>query len=298
LATIFLLDLEDDLSSLPVNLVLSQGTVADFDEMLQEDMQYHGDGGVLVKHGAGVAFIPQTASQRDERVQSFTTRINKVKSASTVVGCVELAKLDEHRRDITIQALGEGGAESVILAAKPGHLLWTDDCRLGGFARTEHGVKSAWTQVVLQWAALHGYISEQKFFKSSARLIGFGYSFTSPSVPVLIAAAEIADWDQSRWPFSQALDQLGTELIQLRDAASLTVSFLERVYRESILDERRRAITLTLMDKLGDRSGGSLIVQEIKRAVPIAFGLNALGAAAAVSTIDAWLRSRTIRTIG
>jgi tetratricopeptide (TPR) repeat protein len=298
LATIFLLDLEDDLSSLPVNLVLSQGTVADFDEMLQEDMQYHGDGGVLVKHGAGLAFIPQTESERAERVQAFTARINKVKSASTVVGCVELAKLDKERRELTIKALGEGGAESIVLAAKPGHLLWTDDCRLGGFARTEYGVKSAWTQVVLQWAALHGYISEQKFFKSSALLIGFGYSFTSPSLPVLIAAAEIADWDQSRRPLSQALDQLGTESIQLRDAASLTVVFLERVYRESILDERRRAITLTLMDKLGNRLGGPSIVQETKRAVPIAFGVNALGAAAAVSTIDAWLNSRTIRTLG
>jgi tetratricopeptide (TPR) repeat protein len=298
LATIFLLDLEDDLSSFPVNLVLSQGTVADFDDMVQEDMQFHGDGGVLVKHGAGLAFIPQTESERAERVQSFTARINKVKSASTIVGCVELAKLDKERRELTIKALGEGGAESIVLAAKPGHLLWTDDCRLGGFARTEHGVKSAWTQVVLQWAALHGYISEQKFFKSSARLIGFGYSFTSPSVPVLIAAAEIADWDQSHWPFSQAINQLGTESIQLREAASLTVSFLERVYRENILDERRRAITLALMDKLGDRSGGPSMVQEIKKAVPIAFGLNALGAAAAVSTIAAWLNSRTIRTIG
>ena len=281
-----------------MNLVLSQGTVADFDDMVQEDMQFHGDGGVLVKHGAGLAFIPQTESERAERVQSFTARINKVKSASTIVGCVELAKLDKERRELTIKALGEGGAESIVLAAKPGHLLWTDDCRLGGFARTEHGVKSAWTQVVLQWAALHGYISEQKFFRSSARLIGFGYSFTSPSVPVLIAAAEIADWDQSHWPFSQAINQLGTESIQLREAASLTVSFLERVYRENILDERRRAITLALMDKLGDRSGGPSIVQEIKKAVPIAFGLNALGAAAAASTIAAWLNSRTIRTMG
>jgi tetratricopeptide (TPR) repeat protein len=298
LATIFLLDLEDDLSGLPVNLVLSQGTVADFDEMLEEDTRFQGDGGVLVKHGAGIALIQQTAAERAERVQSFAARINKVKSASTIVGCVELAKLDKERRELTIKALGEGGAESIVLAAKPGHLLWTDDCRLGGFARTEHGVKSAWTQVVLQWAALHGYISEQKFFKSSARLIGFGYSFTSPSVPVLIAAAEIADWDQSHWPFSQAISQLGTESIQLREAASLTVSFLERVYRENILDERRRAITLALMDKLGDRSGGPSIVQEIKKAVPIAFGLNALGAAAAASTIAAWLNSRTIRTIG
>jgi hypothetical protein len=115
--------------------------------MAREDMQFHGDGGVLVKHGAGVAFIPQTESERAERVQSFTARINKVKSASTIVGCVELAKLDKERREITIKALGEGGAESIVLAAKPGHLLWTDDCRLEdlqepSMASSQPGLKS------------------------------------------------------------------------------------------------------------------------------------------------------------
>jgi hypothetical protein len=93
----------------------------------------------------------------------------------------------------------------LFLAARPGHLLWTDDSRLAGFAKNEHGVKSAWTQVLLQWAAQRGHISEQKFFASTAKLIGYGYSFTSPSLPALIAAAEISDWDKARWPLSRAL---------------------------------------------------------------------------------------------
>ena len=210
---------------------------------------------------------------------------------------LELAKLDKQRRDVTIKALGEGGAESIVLAARPGHLLWTDDSRLAGFAKNEHGVKSAWTQVVLQWAAQRGHISEQKFFASTAKLIGCGYSFTSPSLPALIAAAEISDWDKARWPLSRALDQLGTDSIQLRDAASLTVPFLERIYRESILDERRRALTWALMDQIGNRSDGIPMVQAIKRAVPSAFGVNGLGADAAISTIDAWLKNRPIQLV-
>jgi predicted nucleic acid-binding protein len=221
-----------------------------------------------------------------------------VKSCARILGCLELATLDKERREVTIKALGEGGAESIILASKPGYLLWTDDSRLAGFARTEHGVKSAWTQVVLQWAAQKGHISEQKFFTSTARLIGYGYSFTSPGLASLIAAAEIADWDKARWPLSKALNQLGTESIHLRDAVSLTVLFLERVYRESILDERRRAITLELMNQLGNRPGGVQAVQAIKRAVAFAFGLNVLGTAAVLSAIDAWLKSRTIRPVG
>jgi tetratricopeptide (TPR) repeat protein/predicted nucleic acid-binding protein len=297
LATIFLLDLESDLAAFPVGLVLSQGTVADFDEMLQEDSRFQGEGGLLVKHGDGIALISQTPSDRAKRVQSFTERINKVKSASKIVGCVELAKLQKQHRELMNKAFGEGGAESIILAATPGHLLWTDDLRLAGFAKTEHGVKSAWTQVVLQWAAQRGHISEQKYIDSTARLIGYGYSFTSPNLASLIAAAEMAEWDQTRWPFSQALNQLGTEVILLRDTAVLSLSFLTRVYRETILDERRRAITVALMDKIGNRQGGTQFVQEIKKAVPLAFGLNVLGEEAVISAIDAWLNSRTLRII-
>ena len=59
LATIFLLDLEDDLANFPVNLVLSHGSVADFDDMLREDTRYQGEGGVLVKHEGGIALIPR-----------------------------------------------------------------------------------------------------------------------------------------------------------------------------------------------------------------------------------------------
>ena len=207
---------------------------------------------------------------------------------------MEFAKLDKHRRELTIKALGVGGAESIILAAKPGHLLWTDDSRLAGFARNEHGVKSVWTQVVLQWAVQRGYISEQKFFASTAKLIGYQYSFTSPSLPALIAAAEMSEWDKARWPLSRALEQLGNESIQLRDAVSLTVPFLERVYRANILDERRRVLTWALMDQIGKRVGGIQMVKAIKRVVPSAFGVNVLGATDAVSAIDAWLNDRPI----
>jgi tetratricopeptide (TPR) repeat protein/predicted nucleic acid-binding protein len=297
LATMFLLGLESDLVALPVSLVLSQGTVAEVDEMLQEDARFQGEGGVLVKHGAGIALIPRTPSERAERVRLLTERITKVKAASATVGCVEMAKLEKLHRELMVKAFGEGGAESIVLSAKSGHLLWTDDMRLAGFAKTEQGVKSAWTQVVLQWAAQRGYISEQRFVDCTARLIGYGYSFTSPSLASFVAAAEISEWDQARWPFSKALGQLGTESILLRDAAVLTLSFLEKVYRETILDERRRAITVSLMDQIGNRQGGTPFVHEIKRALRVAFGLNVLGAEAAVSAIDAWLNSRTIRTI-
>jgi hypothetical protein len=156
-------------------------------------------------------------------------------------------------------------------------------------------MKSAWTQAILLWAAQRGHISEQQFFGSTAKLIGYGYTFTSPSLPALIAAADIAEWDKSRRPLSQALALLGTESIQLRDAAQLAVYFLPHVYRQNILDERRRAITLELLDQIGSRTGGVQVIQAIRGAVPQVFGLDVIGAEAATSTIDGWLNSRAIK---
>jgi hypothetical protein len=51
------------------------------------------------------------------------------------------------------------------------------------------------------------------------------------------------------------------------------------------------------MDQIGKRPNGVQMVQAIKRAVPLAFGVNVLGAAAAVSAIDAWLNNRPIRPV-
>ena len=64
-------------------------------------------------------------------------------------------------------------------------------------------LRFVWTQVLLQWATSKGYISEDVFVKSSALLMGFGYSFTSLSVPVIAAAAKIANWDRSEFPYGQ-----------------------------------------------------------------------------------------------
>ena len=295
LATIFMLELENFLSNLPVTLAISQGTLAELNEMLREATLFQGEGGVLTKSGAGIAFVQITQADREARRQLLNTRIEKIKTICKVMGCVELAKLDAQHREMMIKGLGQGGAESILLASNAGHLLWTDDSRLASFARTEHGTKSAWTQSVLQWAEQKGYVDAESVAASTARLIGLGYVFTSPSLLALIEAAKLADWDSAKWPLSAAIDQLGSETILVGDAATLAIHFMDRVFREIILDERRRSILRTILDKLANRKGGIQAIQAIKTAIPNFFGLNALGATDAVNTIETWLKGRTIR---
>lgn len=295
IAAIFLLDFQDLLTRLPVSLVLSQGVLAELNEMLRNESLFKGEGGILTTVAGRVVMIPVTATEREERHRLLASRINKLTSACKIVGCMEVAKLDAMRRDDMTKAFGQAGMESIVLASQPGHLVWTDDCRLAGFARTEYGSKSVWSQVVMQWAAAKGYISQKDFLTGTARLIGYRYLFTSPSTPALVAAAELAEWNATSWPFRAAIEQLGSETIQIRDAAALGLSIIIEVYRQVILDEKRRSAIRAVLDQLANRSGGVSVVKEIRRAIPRVFGLNAIGAADAVATVESWLRSRAVQ---
>lgn len=294
-ASILLLNLQDLLPSIPVRLLISQGTLSELNEMLREEALFRGaGGGVLTRIEHRTAYIPITEAEKARRLEVLQSNIEKLKSLATVVSCVELARLDSQQREATIKVFGQGGAESVILASRPGHLLWTDDHRLAGAARNDFGVMSAWTQCITHWSAIKGFVAAENFADISAKLIGYGYYFTSPSPASLVAAAKIADWNPTQWPLAAALEQLGTKNIDPRAAAVLSVSFLERTYREAIFDERRRMIVQQLLDKLAKRSEGIDIIKAIKKALSTVFGLNVVGAADAESTIEAWLKVREL----
>ncbi len=58
-----------------------------------------------------------------------------LESSCEVRGCRELASLDSERRGSLIEAFGLHGAQSIILASNPRHVLWTDDFILAECAR-------------------------------------------------------------------------------------------------------------------------------------------------------------------
>jgi tetratricopeptide (TPR) repeat protein len=293
-ATILLLNLQDTLRSIPVRLLITQGTLAELNEMLRQESLFRGDGGVLTRIEHRTAYIPITQAERARRLEVLQSIIEKLKSLATVVSCVELAGLDSQQRETTIKVFGQGGAESVIVSSRPGHLLWTDDHRLAAAARNDFGVMSAWTQCITQWCATKGFVAAENFADISAKLIGYGYYFTSPTPASLVAAAKLGDWNPTAWSLSAALEQLGTKSIDPRAAAVLAVSFLERTYREAILEERRRMIVQQLLGKLAKRGEGIAIIKAIKKAISTVFGLNVVGAADAESTIEAWLKAREL----
>ena len=127
----------------------------------------------------------------------------------------------------------------MILASEPGHLLWSDDYVLAECARAQYGVRRVWTQVVLQARAKQGAVEPSVFAGATAKLAGYGYSFTSLNTPSLMRAGELAKWNPAAWPLKQVLRQFGAETIALLDTGRLIAEFIVQLYREDLFADHR-----------------------------------------------------------
>src|SRR5206468_12866459 len=80
--------------------------------------------------------LPSFPTRRSSDLRTELARIDELvdflESSCEVRGCQELASLDPERRENLVKWFGQHGAESILLAFRPGHVLWTDDLILAG----------------------------------------------------------------------------------------------------------------------------------------------------------------------
>jgi hypothetical protein len=200
-----------------------------------------------------------------------------------------LASIDPEKRTVFVDGIGQHGAESMILASMPGHILWTDDHVVSRLALGEFGVRRAWTQGILQALAEQGVIEGDYFFEASAKLLGWGYYFTSSSVPVLMKSATLANWQPESWPLKQALEVFEDQSVDLQVALQLAVGFLVMLYNQTVLPETQNRIIFRFLDRLASRRHGLKGIEAIADNIPRIFGLNAVRAQQAEKAIRHWI---------
>ncbi len=297
IATLMILECADVLRVLPVSLIVSQGTMGVLQDLLSEEEVNTAEGGSLGKTDSGYALVERTEAHRLARISALSNTIELLRTLAKVIPCRELAGFEAERRDTLDKAFGRYGAEAIVLASTPGRVLWTDDHRQAGFAMTEHGVRRIWTQAMLQFGTTRGSIKPEQYFEASAKLLGFGYLFTSSNPLVLLRAGTLAEWGPDRPPLKQALDQFEAEHIDMIGQLQLATLFLTRLYREPISGDLRDLVLVRILDNLATRPNGLDGIRAVQQAVPRVFGLNVVGATQCAACIQRWLESRSSKLI-
>ena len=299
IASLFLLDRLDLLENWPIDLVVSRNTVNELRQMGANEARIHSkESGRLVKTETGeYARMERTAEQRTAYIEKLRHLVEVVEANCRIESCEALAAIDPEKRETIIECFGRYGAEALLLAAVPGGVLWTDDFAQAELARSEHGVSRVWTQFAIGARVESGVGDPEAFFDASARLLGYGYSFTRPNPQIVRQAGVIAEWKVDSWPLSQALSAFAGESVDLEPTLQLAAGFLALLYQESLLSTTKTNITVRILENIAEKNGGIQGIRALRKALPRIFGLNALGLADAAETFDAWLKSSNGRLL-
>jgi hypothetical protein len=294
LATLASLNLTNILESFPGKFAVSTGTVNELREMIATTSHASGDTGYAGKSEEGFYMISETEADRKQRIESLRSLVGTIEKGCKILSGLELAAVEKQSRDFMIRGFGQHGAESLVIAAQSGHVIWTDDIVMAAYGGMRLGTRRVWSQIVLQWLAQSGGLSDLDFYKATAKLFGWRYYFTAISSPSLEEAAKLAEWQATRWPLRQCIEVFGYENVDLYSLFDLGLGFLASVYANCEIPESRSAITTAVVERLSSRTSGSQAVEALVRMIPVRFGLNVIGAQEARSTIDTWMKARMI----
>ena len=299
IASLFLLDRLEILKEWPIDLLVSKNTANELRQMIANESLFRSQkSGILIKTETGLGIQERTAEQKEAYIKSLRHLVHVLEESCKIESCKSLAAMEPEKRETLVKGFGQYGAEAILLSAAPGAVLWTDDHVQAGLARGEHGVSRVWTQFVIGACVESGVVNPEAFLDASAKLLGYGYYFTSENPQIIRQAGVIAEWKVGGWPLSQALATFAEESVDLVQTLQLAAEFLGLLYQESILPQTKVNITIRLLENIARRKGGFQGIQGILRALPIVFGVNVIGLSDAVKTIKAWLKGTDARPFG
>lgn len=204
-----------------------------------------------IHHRDGVAaFTEETAEQKSERRGKDQEFLDRLRAAVEIVPVLELAAIDPAKREPLEKMFGQYGTESIVLAASPDSVLWTDDLIQGELAKNEFGVKRAWTELVAEQTALAGQMTDAERERVVASLIGMEYSVTSFDSSAMLRAVEMSDATPWRTPLKQFIDIFQKPPGNLQGLLGMFVDFVVKLYREPQLPQTRCKVLTALLNAM------------------------------------------------
>ena len=241
----------------------------------------------------GPTFAEHTGDQKKAKAEFFNAFLSFAEENFNCVVASDLPSMDPDDRTALNEALGQPALESVAIASQGNRILWTDDGALTYLARDYFDFPRIWTQAGLYSLADTGVIEGNTFNRISAKLIGWGYTFTWANPEILHEAGTIADWNPDNWPLKQAIEYLKLPEVMKTDSIRFGVVIVVDAYAKVALSVVRSTILIRILETIGERKDiTELDLDAFYNVLPDAFGVNQLGLDEAKEVFVAWRNTR------
>ena len=146
----FLCDALDLIPKLNLPIIISQGCAEELDRIMGKTHDGSPRAGLhLAWQDERIVGIQVTEQLQAERDEYFAKQLEKIRAIAVVEPCRELSYMDEETKKPLIAIFGRHGTQSILLAKKPGRVLWSDDFVQSSIAVKEYGARVAWTELVV-----------------------------------------------------------------------------------------------------------------------------------------------------
>ncbi|HEV3207940.1 MAG TPA: hypothetical protein VGZ28_13375, partial [Terriglobales bacterium] len=112
---------------------------------------------------------------------------------------------------------------------------------------------------------------------ASARLIGMEFITTMFDVASLLAGFRLAGWVSHLPPAAQFVKIFADPKANVQALFTIFVAFVQRLFQETVTPSDRCTITRSLLEELGRRPDGALLLTHLRKSGARVFGINAVG---------------------
>ena len=242
------------------------------------------EGSIIGTEGGRLRMLSVSPESRDRYAVRLAALRDEVRASCRIVPCPQAIELDSKRRSGLIQAIGRHNLDSMLLAAVPDTVLWTDDFLLGGIGLCEFRASRVWTQVVLFALRQEAALTQASYERAVARLVGWHYHGTRWNAETLLTAAELAEWNMDSWPVPQVMRSLRNPVLNPRVKIGIAAEAIRLAWRRNLVYQRQ-AFLFAVLKGLGSVR----LVHGLDQVVPVLFSVDVFSADEVRNFIKYWL---------
>jgi tetratricopeptide (TPR) repeat protein len=291
IATIRLLGLERVFTTQLFRFKATEGTCIELQNAFRDDDRPSGQGGTMGFHEGQYFFLQHDLDAMAKHAAANRAFLESFQANVEIVAAPELAAVEPKTRELLVQYLGQYGAETAVVAAKPQSVIWTDDLPQAGLATATFGANRVWTQMVLLSLTEAGVLTQEEYSSAVAKLIGFGFTATFFDARVMLECAKIADFRTSRFPLKQLIEVFQQANVPGNGLVRQFLGFFVLLHQEQALDQYKGLIVLAFLDALWRNPTTHGAVLSLRSLSSKLFGLNVLAEITFNHFFDNWLRS-------
>jgi hypothetical protein len=289
LNTLGQLELLKLLGSKSHRFLVSQTTIERLQHLAEDAEEDRRSEGTIGLVAGQLAITPVTPEQRDRYIGYLRSLVDAVRQFPEIVPCPKTASLEPKRREQLIEVLGRHNLDSMLLAAEPDTLLWTDDAILGVLGRMEFQVQRVWTQAVLLHRHRSRSLAREEYCQAVAKLVGWHYHSTECNAEVLIAAAEVAEWDTCRWPIKEVMRTLHNDAANPVHRIGAAAEAIRTAWQRDLPLFTKQGYVFAVLAGLRSER----LIRRLISVLPTVFSLDVFAKQDVVELVQDWLRHPT-----